>query len=184
MVRISITASLLLCAAFVAAGPIERESFVSVPMTKLRPATPPTSKTLIEADKARFSKFKGTATQASGSATATNQVDQYLIAVQVGSQTFANMIIDTGSSNTWVGAGTKFSAGSTGKSTGKSVEVSYGSGSFSGTEYTDTVRHRLTLSRFAKRLIVFPWKLGLSRRSHRQLSVDWCCQDLFWLHRH
>jgi len=47
--------------------------------------------------------------------------------------------VDTGSSNTWVGAGTKFSAGSTGKSTGKSVSVSYGSGSFSGTEYTDTV---------------------------------------------
>lgn len=49
------------------------------------------------------------------------------------------MIVDTGSSNTWVGADTKFSKGSTGVSTGKKVSVSYGSGSFSGTEYTDTV---------------------------------------------
>ena len=49
------------------------------------------------------------------------------------------MIVDTGSSNTWVGANTKFSKGSTGVSTGKSVSVSYGSGSFSGTEYTDSV---------------------------------------------
>lgn len=49
------------------------------------------------------------------------------------------MIVDTGSSNTWVGADTKFSKGSTGVSTGKSVSVSYGSGSFSGTEYTDSV---------------------------------------------
>jgi len=48
-------------------------------------------------------------------------------------------LIDTGSSNTWVGAATKYTKTSTSKSTGNTVNVSYGSGSFSGTEYTDTV---------------------------------------------
>ena len=47
--------------------------------------------------------------------------------------------IDTGSSNTWVGAGTTYVKTTTSASTGKAVSVSYGSGSFSGTEYTDTV---------------------------------------------
>ena len=42
-------------------------------------------------------------------------------------------------SNTWCGAQSKCEPSSTGKSTGGSVSVSYGSGSFSGTEYTDTV---------------------------------------------
>lgn len=42
-------------------------------------------------------------------------------------------------SNTWCGAQSSCEKSSTGKSTGGSVSVSYGSGSFSGTEYTDTV---------------------------------------------
>ncbi|KAF8315705.1 acid protease, partial [Clavulina sp. PMI_390] len=49
------------------------------------------------------------------------------------------LIVDTGSSNTWVGAGTKYVKSSTGTSTGKSFDVTYGSGSVKGTEYTDTV---------------------------------------------
>lgn len=43
-------------------------------------------------------------------------------------------------SNTWCGAQSSCEKSSTGKSTGDSVSVSYGSGSFSGTEYTDTVK--------------------------------------------
>ena len=42
-------------------------------------------------------------------------------------------------SNTWYGAQSSCEKTSIGKSTGGSVSVSYGSGSFSGTEYTDTV---------------------------------------------
>jgi hypothetical protein len=66
------------------------------------------------------------------------------------------LIVDTGSSNTWVGATTPYAKTSTSVNTGEPVEVSYGSGSFSGmicvdmiccdiypyslgTEYTDTV---------------------------------------------
>nr|GAT55366.1 aspartic protease [Mycena chlorophos] len=75
---------------------------------------------------------------AADSGSVINEIFSYIAETKVGSQTF-NLIVDTGSSNTWVGATTKFKAGSTGQSTGKSVSVSYGSGSFSGTEYTDSV---------------------------------------------
>jgi len=49
------------------------------------------------------------------------------------------LIIDTGSSNTWVGAGTAFKKTSSSVDTGAKVSVTYGSGSFSGEEFTDTV---------------------------------------------
>ena len=42
-------------------------------------------------------------------------------------------------SNTWCGADGSCEPSSTGKATGGTVEVDYGSGSFSGKEYTDTV---------------------------------------------
>jgi len=64
----------------------------------------------------------------------------YTASVGVGSPaTQFTLLIDTGSSNTWVGASTKYTPTSTSQDTGNSVNVSYGSGSFSGTEYTDTV---------------------------------------------
>ena len=47
--------------------------------------------------------------------------------------------VDTGSSNTWVGAGKAYVNTSTSTNTGKSVSVAYGSGFFSGTEYIDQV---------------------------------------------
>ncbi|KAF7796287.1 hypothetical protein EIP86_007463 [Pleurotus ostreatoroseus] len=64
----------------------------------------------------------------------------YTASVGVGNPpTQYTLLIDTGSSNTWVGADQKYVKTSTSKSTGDTVNVSYGSGSFSGTEYTDTV---------------------------------------------
>ncbi|KAH9841357.1 acid protease [Rhodofomes roseus] len=64
----------------------------------------------------------------------------YTASVGVGSPaTNYTLLIDTGSSNTWVGASAQYTQTSTSKSTGNTVNVSYGSGSFSGTEYTDTV---------------------------------------------
>lgn len=70
----------------------------------------------------------------------TNAAVTYTTQVGVGDPaTDYTLLIDTGSSNTWVGAGQKYVKTSTSESTGKSVSVSYGSGSFSGTEFTDTV---------------------------------------------
>lgn len=65
----------------------------------------------------------------------TNTVVTYVASVGVGSPaTTYSLLIDTGSSNTWVGADKSYVQTSTSKSTGNSVSVTYGSGSFSGTE--------------------------------------------------
>lgn len=64
----------------------------------------------------------------------------YTASVGVGSPaTQYTLLIDTGSSNTWVGAAKKYVKTNTSKSTGARVNVSYGSGQFSGNEFTDTV---------------------------------------------
>jgi cathepsin E len=70
----------------------------------------------------------------------TNEAVTYIASVGVGSPaTFYDLIVDTGSSNTWVGAGKAYVRTSTSVQTRDSVAVQYGSGSFSGTEFTDTV---------------------------------------------
>ncbi|KZO98042.1 aspartic proteinase [Calocera viscosa TUFC12733] len=101
---------------------------------------------VLEHDRARLANFKekaaakGSLTERAVSAAATNAVTYYSLAVEVGSPaTTFDLIVDTGSSNTWVGATTKYKATSTSTDTGDKVSVTYGSGSFSGTEYTDTV---------------------------------------------
>ncbi|KAF7351596.1 Acid protease [Mycena sanguinolenta] len=64
----------------------------------------------------------------------------YTMSVGVGSPaTQYTLLIDTGSSNTWVGAGKAYNPTSTSKDTRDTVNVSYGSGSFTGTEYIDEV---------------------------------------------
>ncbi|KAG2368566.1 aspartic peptidase domain-containing protein [Suillus spraguei] len=62
----------------------------------------------------------------------------FITAVAIGSppQPVNNLIVDTGSSNTWVGAFTDYVAT---KTTGQPLEVIFHSSSFSGTEYLDTI---------------------------------------------
>ncbi|KZV80356.1 family A1 protease [Exidia glandulosa HHB12029] len=101
-------------------------------------------KSFVARDRARAvhlaNRHKQGKVQSRQSVDVTNEAVSYLAAVDVGSPaTTYNLIIDTGSSNTWVGADTKYVKTSTSKSTSKKVSVSYGSGSFSGTEYTDQV---------------------------------------------
>ncbi|KAJ7766314.1 putative aspartic protease [Mycena maculata] len=96
------------------------------------------STNIVARDAARLNHyFKKSAVSEFASTPVINEVFSYVAETTVGSQTF-DLIVDTGSSNTWVGATTKFKSGS-GTSTGDSVSVSYGSGSFSGTEYTAAV---------------------------------------------
>ncbi|KAJ7849363.1 family A1 protease [Mycena olivaceomarginata] len=74
------------------------------------------------------------------SETVVNRAVNYIATVGVGSPaTSYDLLIDTGSSNTWIGAGKNYVVTSTSTQTSSRVSVTYGSGSFSGTEYTDQV---------------------------------------------
>ncbi|KAG6837331.1 hypothetical protein H0H93_011426 [Arthromyces matolae] len=70
-----------------------------------------------------------------------NQAVTYIASVGVGSPaTTYQLLVDTGSSsNTWVGATQRYVRTSTSVQTSNRVSVTYGSGSFSGNEFTDTV---------------------------------------------
>ncbi|KAI6145241.1 aspartic peptidase domain-containing protein [Pisolithus tinctorius] len=103
---------------------------------------------LLEHDQARATALRGRGNASTAgkldrrqdSIPATNEVTSYIAAVGVGSPpTTYNLIVDTGSSNTWVGAGASYVVTSTSVNTGEPVSVHHGSSSFSGTEYTDTV---------------------------------------------
>jgi len=140
MVRIAIqTAFVATVIGLASAVAVERETpIIKGSLTKVNTVT--NIKNLVDRDNARLNHYtKKSALSADSSTPVTNELYSYMATLVIGAQTFTEVIVDTGSSNTWVGAGTKFTAGSTGVSTGKSVSVSYGSGSFSGTEYTDTV---------------------------------------------
>ncbi|KAG1861932.1 aspartic peptidase domain-containing protein [Suillus tomentosus] len=99
------------------------------------------------ADRARVQAMKqanSMGKRADNSFSITNAIVTYTAQVGVGSPATEckidhTLIIDTGSSNTWLGAATSYSPTSTSVDTGNTVSVSYGSGYFSGEEYTDTV---------------------------------------------
>ncbi|KAF8843381.1 acid protease [Paxillus ammoniavirescens] len=55
------------------------------------------------------------------------------------------LLIDTGSSNTWIGANAPYNPTSTSQSTGNTINVSYGSGTMSGKEYIEMVTLSPTL---------------------------------------
>ncbi|KAF8547620.1 acid protease [Imleria badia] len=98
---------------------------------------------IVEKDRARAQAFKN-ADRSVGkgleSISITNAQVIYTAQVGVGSPaTDYTLLIDTGSSNTWIGASKGYTKTSTSHDTGDTVTVSYGSGSFSGEEWTDTV---------------------------------------------
>ncbi|KAI0710863.1 aspartic peptidase A1 [Earliella scabrosa] len=69
-----------------------------------------------------------------------NRAVSYIAQVAVGNpSTSYDLIVDTGSSNTWVGAGRPFVRTSTTVQTRDRVAVDYGSGFVRGTEFLDTV---------------------------------------------
>ncbi|KZT51814.1 aspartic proteinase from Irpex Lacteus [Calocera cornea HHB12733] len=68
------------------------------------------------------------------------QYVQYTAVIGVGSPaTTYNLVIDTGSSNTFVGTGKKYVKTKTSHTTNQQVYVSYGTGYFGGEEYLDQV---------------------------------------------
>ncbi|KZT01727.1 acid protease [Laetiporus sulphureus 93-53] len=117
------------------------KSPINIPFTKKFNATG--GATLKQMDRARIAHFKagcgsGTACDVKTAVStlfdvdATNGTVQYTASIGVGDPaTDYTLIIDTGSSNTWVGAASQ--------DTGESVSVTYGSGYFDGEEYLDAV---------------------------------------------
>ncbi|KAF9242658.1 acid protease [Melanogaster broomeanus] len=90
----------------------------------------------------------------------------YTMSVGVGNPpTQYNLLIDTGSSNTWVGASTAYKPTSTSQATGNTINVSYGSGKMSGKEYTDTV----TLS---PSLVIKNQSIGVASTAQGFTDVD------------
>nr|WPL92273.1 aspartic protease U42611 [Ganoderma boninense] len=126
-----------------------RDNLVRIPMAKRFNLTG--SGTLLARDQARArnlvaranAHLSGTPLSADAviSVPADNQAVDYVINVEVGSPNAItySLLVDTGSSNTWVGAGRSFVQSSSTRQTRDAVSVTYGSGSFSGTEFTDTV---------------------------------------------
>ncbi|KAG1766187.1 acid protease [Suillus occidentalis] len=79
-------------------------------------------------------------TGANSSIDVTDSGVTYTMQVGVGNPaTQYTLLIDTGSSNTWVGANLPYKPTSSSHKTGNTINVSYGSGTMSGEEYTDTV---------------------------------------------
>ncbi|KAG1775560.1 acid protease [Suillus placidus] len=125
------------------ASPLRREAALTLDFNT-RVNARATSLNIAAADRARAQAMQQTSTMSkrasSSSFSIASSVTVYTAQVGVGSPaTQYTLLIDTGSSNTWVGANTKYTHTNTSVDTGGSVSVSYGSGSFSGEEYLDTV---------------------------------------------
>jgi len=158
----------LLIVSNVVATPVENPELIKVPFTKK--INRANLKGLVEHDRARAralvqaaqDKLAGRASSIS----ATNVAVSYLANVGVGQPaTDYELIIDTGSSNTWVGASTPYQQTSTSKNTGQSFSVDYGSGSVSGEEFTDQV----TLS---SSLVISKQSIGVASESSGFEGVD------------
>ncbi|KAF8473762.1 acid protease [Gautieria morchelliformis] len=133
---------------------------------------------LAEADRARARSFIQVAAQRAAKLTAgaitdifngvplTNGAVSYTASVGVGiPPTQYTLIVDTGSSNTWVGANTSYVRTATSRETPDSVAVNYGSGSFSGKEFIDVVT-------FAPDLIIASQSIGVASTSTGFSGVD------------
>ncbi|KAG2351107.1 aspartic proteinase, partial [Suillus spraguei] len=97
---------------------------------------------LLQHDKARAAALRDPSMRGlAGSTPVTNNGVGYIAAVGIGSppQAVNNLLVDSGSSNTWIGAFTKYVKTETSVFTRVSVEVDYDSGYFTGMEYLDTV---------------------------------------------
>ncbi|KAG2066793.1 acid protease [Suillus decipiens] len=135
--------TVLLLALSITGSPIEiPNSPITLPIVKRLITPGGTGNVLLQRDKTRIAALRHPSTRGHASSTPveTDDVAYYIAAVGVGSPpTTYNLIVDTGSSNTWIGASTTYKVTRTSSRTGQPVEVDYGSGSFSGMEYLDTV---------------------------------------------
>ncbi|KIM81522.1 hypothetical protein PILCRDRAFT_8583 [Piloderma croceum F 1598] len=125
---------------------------------------PPKGRTMADIDRTRITAMMGG--DKKSSFPVVDATVTYTANVGVGNPpTTYQLLIDTGSSNTWVGAGKPYHQTSTSKSTGQNVAVSYGSGNFSGREFIDEV----TLS---PELVIKSQSIGVANFSEGFEGVD------------
>ncbi|KAG1837236.1 acid protease [Suillus subalutaceus] len=133
---------LLIALSAVDASPLRREAASTLTFTARMNARA-NNANIVDADRARAQAMQHPTISkraSSSSFSIASSGTVYTAQVGVGSPaTQYTLLIDTGSSNTWVGAKTPYKQTSTSVATGNSVSVEYGSGSFSGEEYLDTV---------------------------------------------
>ncbi|KAJ7625723.1 acid protease [Roridomyces roridus] len=139
------------------------KNFITLPISRHLNHNATSAKSIVQKDLARAramkSGKKGIASRAVVSAPVTNVATTYVAQVGVGSPpTYYSLIVDTGSSNTWVGAGQQYVETATSVRTDSRVDVTYGSGSFSGSEYIDTVE-------LADGLVINRQSIGVASRS-------------------
>ncbi|KAG1891613.1 acid protease [Suillus fuscotomentosus] len=95
------------------------------------------TRNIVAADRARIQARQ---TGSSSSISVTNDVMLYTADIGVGNPpTYYTVLVDTGSSNTWIGANKAYEKTATSHDTGGIFCVAYGSGNVIGEEYTDTV---------------------------------------------
>ncbi|KLO10453.1 acid protease [Schizopora paradoxa] len=166
--------SILSLALAASAGPIVvRDNLIRIPLTKKINLTEPAQ--LVKQDQARASFLRSLGGLAAGSlereravhsVAVQNQATSYVADVEIGTPpTSYSLLIDTGSSNTWVGAGKAYKHTSSTQKTHNKVSVTYGSGSFSGDEYHDTV----TLGRG---LTIKQQSIGVATKAEGFDSID------------
>ncbi|KAI1786220.1 acid protease [Ganoderma leucocontextum] len=153
MARLSALLALTATAIAVSAKPIVvRDSPVTLPIARRFNSTGTAN--IVKADQARAKVLKARSQASSAPAVntaagkifpginvpVTNAAVIYTASIGVGTPpTNYDLIVDTGSSNTWVGADKAYVNTSSSVDTGDEVEVFYGSGFFFGEEYIDTV---------------------------------------------
>lgn len=166
------SASLLSTLLFVltaVAKPIVVDSFLTLPISKRVNFTG--TSTLVERDLARAKHLRSRAEaklfgRAVISEPVDNQAVTYVAAIGVGSPpTTYQLLVDTGSSNTWIGATLPYVRTSTSVATNQRVAVTYGSGDFQGNEFTDQVT-------IASGLVISSQSIGVATSSEGFDGVD------------
>ncbi|KAJ7767950.1 aspartic peptidase A1 [Mycena maculata] len=171
--------STLLLVLTAVANPVVVDSFVTLPISKKVNFTG--ARTVLDRDIARVrhlrdkaaARLRGHSVDAVTSSQVTNLATTYVASVGVGSPaTTYSLLVDTGSSNTWVGAGQAYVRTSTSVATGQEVEVTYGSGDFEwnfssllGNEFLDQVT-------IAPGLVIPQQSIGVATSSEGFEGVD------------
>ncbi|KAG2047767.1 acid protease [Suillus hirtellus] len=121
-------------------------------------------KNIAAADRARLKVLQA---GGSSSVNASNTVTTYTADVGVGSPaTYYTLLVDTGSSNTWIGSNKPYKQTATSRDTLHKFKIPYADGSsVSGEEYTDTV----TLS---SDLVVNSQSIGVASEASQMGSLD------------